>query len=94
MCTRIPCLVCVSDLCAIGLAAVPLPPHATDPGLPPLAVDPIMAALYERHRIEVLASIWPQSPNCVLRVSAQVYNHEAQFRTLAAALRDLLRESV
>src|SRR5262249_10494668 len=73
-----------------SLAAVPLPPVSPDPGLPPLATDPLMNVLYEKRRIEVLASIFPASPRRVLRVSAQIYNHEDQYRYLANALMELL----
>jgi isopenicillin-N epimerase len=73
-----------------SLAAVPLPPASPDPRLPPLATDPLMNVLYEKRRIEVLASIFPESPRRVLRVSAQIYNHEEQYRYLARALSELL----
>ena len=73
-----------------SLAAVPLPPASPDPRLPPLATDPLMNVLYEKRRIEVLTSIFPESPRRVLRVSAQIYNREDQYRHLANALRELL----
>jgi len=76
-----------------SLASVPLPPRSPDPMLPPLATDPIMTELYERRRIEVLASIWPESPKRVLRVSAQIYNCEDQYRQLASALSEILAET-
>jgi isopenicillin-N epimerase len=72
-----------------SLATVPLPPGpATE--LPTLAVDPIMEILFERYRIEVLASVWPKPPGRVLRVSAQIYNEEPQYVRLAAALKEIL----
>jgi selenocysteine lyase/cysteine desulfurase len=49
-----------------------------------------MTALWERHRIEVLASVWPASPGRVLRVSAQIYNEESQYAQLVTALKELL----
>ncbi len=73
-----------------SLATVPLPPSPDATELPPLSVVPIMAALRERHAIEVLASVWPASPQRILRVSAQVYNEESQYARLAEALRELL----
>ena len=39
-----------------------------------------MAALFERYRIEVIASVWPASPGRILRVSAQIYNEESSTR--------------
>lgn len=75
-----------------SLAAVPLPPARDAAEAAPLSVDPIMAALFERHRIEVVASVWPASPGRVLRVSAQIYNHDSQYQRLAEALVALLAE--
>ena len=72
-----------------SLATVLLPPGAPSE-LPPMSVDPIMATLYDRHRIEVLASVWPASPARVLRISAQIYNDEAQYVRLACALEEIL----
>jgi isopenicillin-N epimerase len=73
-----------------SLASVPLPPGPASPVLPTLAVDPIMATLFDQHRIEVLASVWPASPARILRVSAQIYNEEAQYVRLAGALKTIL----
>jgi isopenicillin-N epimerase len=73
-----------------SLAAVPLPPAPGSAHAAPLSVDPIMATLYDRHRIEVLASVWPASPRRILRVSAQIYNQESHYTRLAAALREAL----
>jgi len=72
-----------------SIATVPLPPDPAATDLPPLATDR-MGVLFERYRIEVLASVWPKSPGRVLRVSAQIYNEEAQYMRLAAALREIL----
>jgi isopenicillin-N epimerase len=77
-----------------SLAAVPLPPWTAATDLRALAIDPIMGMLFERYRIEVLASVWPASPGRVLRVSAQIYNEEAQYVRLAAALKELLADGV
>jgi len=73
-----------------SLATVPLPPARDAKDMAPLSVDPIMAALFERYRIEVLASVWPAAPGRILRVSAQVYNEESHYARLALALRELL----
>ena len=69
-----------------SLAAVPLPERRDGVDLPPMSLDPISKDLFEKHRIEALVSVWPRSPSRVLRVSAQLYNDESQFRTLARAL--------
>lgn len=73
-----------------SLATVPLPPAPGAADAPPLSTDPILTALWERHRIEVLASVWPASPGRILRVSAQIYNDESQYAVLADALVELL----
>jgi len=73
-----------------SLATVPLPDARTSSEALPLSTDPIMAILWERYRIEVLASVWPASPQRVLRVSAQAYNEESQYMRLAAALKEAL----
>jgi isopenicillin-N epimerase len=69
-----------------SLAAVPLPARRDGAELPPLSLDPLGRELFESHRIETLVSVWPRSPERVLRASAQLYNEEAQFETLARAL--------
>jgi len=69
-----------------ALAAVPLPARRDGVELPPMSLDPISKELFEKHRIETLVSVWPRSPSRVLRISAQLYNDEAQFRTLARAV--------
>jgi isopenicillin-N epimerase len=73
-----------------SLAAVPLPERIEDLGLLPLSLEPLTRTLFDRHRIETLVSVWPRSPKRVLRVSAQIYNDEEQYRTLARALSGLL----
>jgi isopenicillin-N epimerase len=73
-----------------SLAAVPLPDRGDGAELPPMSLDPISRELFEKHRIETLVSVWPRSPRRVLRVSAQLYNDESQFRTLARALTEAL----
>jgi isopenicillin-N epimerase len=74
-----------------SLAAVPLPPGPPSAAsVLSLTVDPIMATLRERYRIETLASVWPAAPRRTLRVSAQAYNDEAQYARLAAAVKEIL----
>jgi isopenicillin-N epimerase len=63
-----------------SLAAVQLP----DGDAPALQKQ-----LWERN-IEVPIPPWPAPPRRLVRISAQLYNHEGQYRQLAAALLDLL----
>ena len=72
-----------------SLAAVPLPPGPPSDALP-LTVAPLMAELFQKHRIETIVSVWPAPPGRVLRVSAQIYNDESQYALLAEALVELL----
>jgi len=73
-----------------SLAAVPLPSRRDGVELPPMSLDPISKLLFEKHRIETLVSVWPRSPERVLRASAQLYNDEAQFRILARAVTEVV----
>ena len=41
-----------------------------------------------RHSIEVPTYCWPAAPQMILRISAQAYNHAAQYERLAEALGD------
>ncbi|HEU4521180.1 MAG TPA: aminotransferase class V-fold PLP-dependent enzyme [Thermoanaerobaculia bacterium] len=61
-----------------SMAALPLPDG------PP---DLLQQELFERFSIEVPINAWPQPPKQLLRVSAQLYNEERDYETLAAALR-------
>ena len=86
-----------------ALASLPLP-AATGAvaGQAAAATDPLQAALFERHRIEVPITSWPvpaalddaagDAPRPVarvLRVSAQAYNRVEDYEQLAVALRGL-----
>jgi isopenicillin-N epimerase len=73
-----------------SLASVPLPDGAAGPVSSAVPVDPLQAALYERHRIEVPVAPWPAPPGRVIRISAQLYNDIGQYERLAAALREEL----
>ncbi len=72
-----------------ALAAVPLPDGADTPLCPPFYLDPLQDDLYAQG-IEVPIMPFPQPPQRVLRVSAQLYNHRDEYRFLADALRDAL----
>jgi len=52
----------------------------------PLYTDPLQDALLSERGIEVPIIPWPAPPLRLIRISAQLYNHEDQYRDLAAAL--------
>jgi len=52
--------------------------------------DPLQDALLFEHSIEVPIVPWPQPPQRVLRISAQLYNTMADYEALAGALEMLL----
>ena len=72
-----------------SMAALPLPDGTaeatgTRPG------DPLQDELLARFRIEVPVVPWPGPPKRLIRVSAQIYNQESDYRKLAEALTVLL----
>ena len=77
-----------------SMAAVPLPDAPGPKPQPPLFLDPLQVALWERHRIEVPVIYWPAFPRRVLRLSAQLYNEPAHYEKLAEAVKGLLDEGL
>lgn len=73
-----------------SMAAVRLPD--ADPKTPPARFnwDMLQASLHDNHGIEVPVMAFPAWPRRVLRVSAQLYNHEGEYRRLAGALSEAL----
>lgn len=71
-----------------SLASVPLPPVRTKDGAGP-ETDGLYTALLG-HGFEVLVLPWPQWPERVLRVSAQLYNRIGEYERLASVLPSLL----
>jgi isopenicillin-N epimerase len=70
-----------------SMAAVPLAPaRDASPPKSPLYEDPLQDWLLQEHQIEVPIIPWPQPPQRVLRVSAQLYNSSKQYQLLANAL--------
>jgi isopenicillin-N epimerase len=67
-----------------AMASVPLP--VNDAIEPPLS-DPLQDALLFQHGIEVPVMYWPQFPQRLLRISAQLYNEVSDYRKLAGILR-------
>ncbi|MCC6215061.1 MAG: aminotransferase class V-fold PLP-dependent enzyme [Polyangiaceae bacterium] len=76
-----------------SLVAVPLPPGSFTGPRFANAVDPLQAALAERHRIEVPVPLWPQPPARLVRVTAQLHVSLGDVARLARALtEELARE--
>jgi len=73
-----------------SLATVPLPDGSPEPPRSALYADPLQERLLGEHGVEVPIIPWPAPPKRLLRISAQLYNHEDQYRQLAEALRAVL----
>ena len=73
----------------IGAIASVALPAADDSGS--AIFDPLMAALRDRHGIEVPVFTWPAPPERVLRISAHLYNQPEHYDLLAKALTAELR---
>ena len=71
-----------------AIASLPLPP-ADHSGS--AIFDPLMAALRDRHGIEVPVFTWPAPPDRVLRISAHLYNRPEDYLRLAEAVSAELR---
>lgn len=70
-----------------SIASLPVPPEAE----PTESIfDPLTDALHRTWSIEVPVFAWPESPDRLLRVSAQQYNTTDDYHRLAAALRSEL----
>jgi isopenicillin-N epimerase len=72
-----------------SMAALPLPDGSATTAAS-LYGDRLQDELLERFRIEVPVVPWPRPPRRLIRVSAQVYNAESDYRKLAEALTVLL----
>lgn len=74
-----------------AMAAVPLPPAAGDPRV--FGPTALQQRLWQDHHVEVPINVWPQWPQQLLRVSAQIYNRIEQYAGLAHLLAgDLLHQ--
>ncbi|HXJ57522.1 MAG TPA: aminotransferase class V-fold PLP-dependent enzyme [Verrucomicrobiae bacterium] len=77
--------------CIGSLVSLPMPDaESSEPSRSPLYLDPLQDELLNRYSIEVPIIPWPQPPQRLLRISAQLYNSLPQYRHLASALRELL----
>lgn len=72
-----------------SMAALPLPDGSLDTA-PSLYGDPLQDALLDTFKIEVPIVPWPAPPKRLVRISAQLYNEEAEYERLADALATLL----
>jgi isopenicillin-N epimerase len=73
-----------------SLASIPLPDGAPAEDIAWRRPDPIQAALFARHGIEVPVMSWPAAPKRLLRISTQLYNEAGDYERLAQALGTLL----
>ncbi|MDF1563243.1 MAG: aminotransferase class V-fold PLP-dependent enzyme [Deltaproteobacteria bacterium] len=68
------------------LAALPLPDRPRPEARPHLDLDPLQEVLLADHRIEVPIVPFPAPLGRLVRISAHLYNHRAQYQRLADAL--------
>ncbi|MEN8163271.1 MAG: aminotransferase class V-fold PLP-dependent enzyme, partial [Acidobacteriota bacterium] len=69
-----------------SMAAIPITDGSPEPPTSPLYTDALQDQLLFDFSIEVPVIAWPAPPQRLLRLSAQLYNTEAQYRFLADAL--------
>lgn len=74
-----------------SIASVRLPPSPAPANDSLYATDPDQDTLYFDHGIEVPLTPFPRHPERLLRISAQLYNSEDQYRSLAAAITEIVR---
>ncbi|MDY7091831.1 MAG: aminotransferase class V-fold PLP-dependent enzyme [Acidobacteriota bacterium] len=76
-----------------SLAAVPLPDRPQEEASAgALYTSALQQKLLQEHHIEVPIVPWPAPPHRLVRISAQLYNTEEQYRHLARALVEELSE--
>lgn len=78
----------IGSMAALPLPHAELPPNAARP----FFTDPLHDVLFDRFRVEVPIVPWPAPPARLIRISAQVYNREADYEVLAGALVELMAE--
>ena len=73
-----------------SIASLPLPDGSDAPPTSALYADPLQDELLANWRVEVPVIPWPASPRRLVRISSQIYNEEADYQRLAAALAAVL----
>ncbi len=66
-----------------SMAAIPICDGSPEPPTSPLYKDPLQDTLLFDSSIEVPVIPWPTPPHRLVRISAQLYNTEEQYRLLA-----------
>ncbi len=73
-----------------AMASLPLPPRSSKERSPqasvPPHIDPLQAVLYESYRLQVPVVPWSGPATRLLRISAQYYNDESDYKRLERAL--------
>ena len=77
-----------------SMVAVPIIDGSPEPPKSPLYCDPLQDRLLFDSEIEVPIIPWPHPPHRLIRISAQLYNTEEQYRFLAVALKRLSEPAV
>jgi isopenicillin-N epimerase len=80
---------CAPDMMG-SMALAPILPPWQPPASAGLVRDPVGERLFEEHKIEVPITRWPGQDFRAVRVSAQAYNSEDDYRRLAGAVREIL----
>jgi isopenicillin-N epimerase len=70
-----------------SMASLILPRRSAPTPASPFDLDPLQRALFETHAIEVPIMPWPALGTRLVRVSAQLYDSEAEYTYLGDALR-------
>jgi isopenicillin-N epimerase len=73
-----------------SMASMSLPPHDVALPLPAFYLDELQEQLIANYHLQVPVMIWPRPPQRLLRISAQLYNTLAQFKSLTQAISDLV----
>ncbi len=69
-----------------SMAAIPICDGSPEPPPLPHGLDVLQDCLFFDHDIEAPIVSWPAPPHRLVRISAQLYNTEAQYRLLANVL--------
>jgi isopenicillin-N epimerase len=80
---------CPADMLG-SMASVPVLPLGEPPPGRGVAPDPIHERLFQEFRIEVPIVRWPSSGRRLVRVSAQAYNTQEDYKYLAEALEKIM----